>query len=133
MPQFEDPDVARRRLSMKSAGLKRITPRALPALQPHAVRNEKLERFPGGISRVRKAFGFELDESGMVKIATPEKALVDIFYFSPTRSRLFKKLPEIEFPKRFSWQKAFALAKKIKSPARRTFVEKALLSLRNKS
>ena len=105
---------------MKSAGLKRITSRAFPAPQPHAVRNKNMERSPGRMGRDAETFGFELDESGMVKIATPEKALVDIFYFSPTRSRLFKKLPEIQFSKRFSWQKAFALAKKIKSPARPT-------------
>jgi predicted transcriptional regulator of viral defense system len=76
-------------------------------------------------------FGFELDDSGTAKIATPEKALLDIFYFSPTRTRLFVKLPEIEFPSTFSWRKAFAMTAKIKGRARRTFVERALLSLRN--
>jgi predicted transcriptional regulator of viral defense system len=76
-------------------------------------------------------FGYELDESGMVKMATPEKAFVDVCYFSPTRSRLFVKLPEIEFPRGFSWKKAFEMTLKIRSPARRTFVESALLSMRN--
>jgi predicted transcriptional regulator of viral defense system len=76
-------------------------------------------------------FGYELDESGMVKIATPEKALVDVFYLSPTRSRLFKNLPEIEFPHRFSWTKTFQIASKIESRARRTFVKQSLESLRH--
>jgi predicted transcriptional regulator of viral defense system len=76
-------------------------------------------------------FGYELDESGMVKVATPEKALVDVCYFSPTRSRLFKRLPEIEIPRRFSWNKTLAIASKIKSRARRTFVEHALATLRD--
>ena len=76
-------------------------------------------------------FGYELDESGMVKMATPEKALIDVCYLSPTRSRLFKRLPEIEIPRRFSWNKTLAMASKIKSRARRTFVEHALATLRD--
>jgi len=76
-------------------------------------------------------FGYELDESGMVKVATPEKALVDVYYLSPTRSRLFKRLPEIEIPRRFTWNKTLAIASKIKSQARRTFVEHALATLRD--
>jgi len=75
-------------------------------------------------------FGFELDRSGAAKIAIPEKALVDIFYLGPTRTRFFVKLPEIEFPRTFGWKKAFAMAAKIRSPARRTFVERSLLSMR---
>jgi predicted transcriptional regulator of viral defense system len=76
-------------------------------------------------------FGYELDESGMVKMATPEKALVDVCYLSPTRSRLFKRLPEIEIPRRFSWNKTLAMASKIKGRARRTFVERTLATLRD--
>lgn len=76
-------------------------------------------------------FGFDLDRSGESKIALPEKALVDLFYFRPTRTRFFSALPELEIPKSFSWDKAFDMAGKIKGRARRTFVERALLSLRN--
>jgi predicted transcriptional regulator of viral defense system len=78
-------------------------------------------------------FGFEMDRSGSAKIALPEKALMDVFYFSPTRSRLFVNLPEIEFPREFSWPKAFELATKIKSRARRVFVEEALSAIRSTS
>ena len=76
-------------------------------------------------------FGFELDQSGSARIATPEKALVDVFYLGPTRTRFFTKLPEIEFPRTFSWKKAFEMTARIKGRARRTFVERALLSMRN--
>lgn len=44
--------------------------------------------------------GFEVVESG-IKRATPEKALVDVFYLSSTRTRLFSALPELELPRSF--------------------------------
>jgi hypothetical protein len=78
-------------------------------------------------------FGFQLDASGLAKIATPEKALVDIFYFAPAKTRLFTALPELELARGFSWKKAFAIAAKIKGQARRTFVHRALTSLHNVS
>ncbi|HXM74150.1 MAG TPA: type IV toxin-antitoxin system AbiEi family antitoxin domain-containing protein [Chthoniobacterales bacterium] len=76
-------------------------------------------------------FGYETDKSGSAKIAVPEKALLDVFYLSPTRTRLFVRLPEIEFPRGFSWRTAFDIATKIKSPARRTLVKKCLTSARS--
>lgn len=75
-------------------------------------------------------YGYELDKEGTAKIASPEKALVDIFYFSPTKTRLFHALPELDLPAKFDWQKAFKMALKIKSPARRVLVERALFRLR---
>jgi predicted transcriptional regulator of viral defense system len=75
-------------------------------------------------------FGYELDETGRVKIASPEKALADIFYFSPTKTRLFARLPEIELPPRFDWSKTLKMAQQIKSPARRRFVTERLRSIR---
>jgi predicted transcriptional regulator of viral defense system len=76
-------------------------------------------------------FGYEMDpSSGSAKIALPEKALVDILYFRPTRSRLFVHLPELELTKKFSWQKALAMAARIKSPARKRFVKEGLDSIR---
>ena len=44
--------------------------------------------------------GYELLTTG-VKLATPEKSLVDLFYLSATRTRFFASLPEVEFPRRF--------------------------------
>lgn len=75
-------------------------------------------------------FGFDLDRSGDAKIAVPEKAVLDVLYLSPTRTRLFVKLPEIEFPRGFDWRNASHMADKIKSPARRAFVKGSLSSLR---
>ncbi|MCC6173095.1 MAG: hypothetical protein IT481_13825, partial [Gammaproteobacteria bacterium] len=49
--------------------------------------------------------GFELSPPSDAKIATPEKALFDLFYLAPGRSRLFSKLPELAIPRRFQWQR----------------------------
>ncbi len=45
--------------------------------------------------------GFELSSHSDAKIAIPEKALFDLLYLAPGRSRLFSKLPELTLPKRF--------------------------------
>ena len=71
-------------------------------------------------------FGYEMDKAGRAKIAVPEKALLDIFYFRPARSRLFVHLPEVELPKEFNWNLARRMAQKIRSPSRRALVEDAL-------
>jgi predicted transcriptional regulator of viral defense system len=65
--------------------------------------------------------GFEILDSG-IKLATPEKALVDVFYLSGTRTRLFASLPELELPRGFRVQEARAWAKRIPSPRLRTIV-----------
>jgi predicted transcriptional regulator of viral defense system len=58
-----------------------------------------------------------------LKLATPEKALVDYFYFGPSRSRQFTKLPELELPKGFSRKKVEKFCQMIPSLRTRTFVE----------
>ncbi len=63
-------------------------------------------------------FDYELDPKTGVKMAKPEKALLDIFY-------LKKRLPEVEIPKSFHVKKAFEMIRKIPSQARRTFVEES--------
>lgn len=75
-------------------------------------------------------FGYETDERGSAKIAIPEKALLDLCYFRPTRTRLFADLPEVEFSKTFDWNKARRMARKIRSRSRRVLVEQALANLR---
>jgi predicted transcriptional regulator of viral defense system len=76
-------------------------------------------------------FGYETDETGSAKVAVPEKALIDVFYFRPTRTRLFVDLPEVEFPKTFDWNLAGHMARKIRGRSRRALVEQALSSIRN--
>lgn len=73
--------------------------------------------------------GYEITDDG-AKVATAEKALFDLLYLSPTRTRLFVHLPEIEFPKTFRWAEVARWAKKILGKSRRVFVEQKLASLR---
>ena len=70
--------------------------------------------------------GYEtLQESG-VRLATPEKALIDTLYLGPTRSRMFAHLPEIEISKGFDRRKAQEWIARIPVGPRRTSVERRL-------
>jgi predicted transcriptional regulator of viral defense system len=71
-------------------------------------------------------FGFEVVGDRQIKIATPEKALLDFFYLSPGRSRIFHALPEVELPVKFSSKKAIGMADEIRSKSRRAIVKEAL-------
>jgi len=55
------------------------------------------------IHRVGPEFfgGYVTDPTTQVKMATPEKALLDVLYLTAARSRLFAKLPELELPRGF--------------------------------
>lgn len=70
--------------------------------------------------------GASLDPRTGVRLAPPEKALVDFLYLSRTRSRLFARLPELELPARFSHRAARRWAARIASPRLRTIVEREL-------
>jgi predicted transcriptional regulator of viral defense system len=65
--------------------------------------------------------GFEITADG-AKVATAEKALFDLLYLSPSRSRLFAKLPEIQLPRRFRWAALRRYAARVKSQGRRTLL-----------
>lgn len=69
-------------------------------------------------------FGFEI--VNQIKLATPEKALIDILYLTPAKSELFKTLPEIEIPNSFNHKKAFEIVNKIPSLRIKTLVQKRL-------
>ncbi len=69
--------------------------------------------------------GYETTAEGL-KLATPEKALFDHIYLSPTRSRLFTSLPEIALPKTFRWSEVRRWTAKIVGQNRRTFVAEKL-------
>jgi predicted transcriptional regulator of viral defense system len=73
-------------------------------------------------------FGFE-DAGNGGRLATPEKALVDFLYLTPARSNLFRALPELEWPKRFTVGKARAMVQKIEHPRRRRLVTRRLDAL----
>jgi predicted transcriptional regulator of viral defense system len=70
-------------------------------------------------------FGFE-DAGHGGRLATPEKALVDFLYLAPARSKLFRALPELEWPARFSKTRARAIVRRIESVRRRTLVSRRL-------
>ena len=72
--------------------------------------------------------GFETTPAG-VRLATPEKALLDTLYLAPARSRLFASLPEVEIPREFSARVAHRWIKRIPEGPRRTAVERRLASL----
>ncbi len=69
-------------------------------------------------------FGFDADAKTGIKMAVPEKALLDFFYLSPAKSRLFTSLPELEIPRGFSLKRAEYFIKKISSAQRRSLVKK---------
>lgn len=71
-------------------------------------------------------FGFEpVGEQGAM-LALPEKALLDVLYLGPAKTRLFASLPEIELPRSFSARRARAMADRIPSKQRRTLVRERL-------
>jgi predicted transcriptional regulator of viral defense system len=75
--------------------------------------------------------GFELSSTSDAKIATPEKALFDLIYLAPGRSRVFSKLPELTIPHRFQWQRLKEYTEWVKSPGRRAFITERIKGLRS--
>ena len=75
-------------------------------------------------------FGYQSIGKDIAKIATPEKALIDYFYLSPARSHLFKALPELELPQKFSTKKAYKIIDMIKSKRRKSLVMRSFLFLK---
>jgi len=66
--------------------------------------------------------GFELASGSGAKIATPEKAMFDLLYLAPARSRLFSRLPDFSIPRRFQWQRLKEYTQRVKSLGRRTYL-----------
>ena len=67
-------------------------------------------------------FGFETLGENTIRMARPEKALLDVYYLAPTRTRLFCSLPEVERPIRFDVKMAWSMIARIPFPARRNMV-----------
>jgi predicted transcriptional regulator of viral defense system len=74
-------------------------------------------------------FGFEDTTRPGGRLATPEKALVDFLYLTPARSRLFRALPELDWPKTFRVSTARAMVQRIVPVRRRTLVARRLEAL----
>lgn len=67
-------------------------------------------------------FGFETLGDKGIRMARPEKALLDFFYLAPSRNRLFCKLPEVGRPRRFDVRESHRMIARISFPARRNMV-----------
>lgn len=64
-------------------------------------------------------FGYETFGKSSIKMATPEKALLDCLYLSPAKSRLFAQLPELDLEEAFDISEAKRLLKRLPSPSLR--------------
>jgi predicted transcriptional regulator of viral defense system len=67
-------------------------------------------------------FGFETLGDKGIRMAQPEKALLDVFYLAPARTRLFCNLPEVERPDGFNVPRAHQIIGRIPSLSRRKMV-----------
>jgi predicted transcriptional regulator of viral defense system len=75
--------------------------------------------------------GFELSSGSDAKIATPEKALFDLLYLAPGRSRVFSNLPELTIPRRFQWQRLKEYTELVKSAGRQAYIAERIRTLRS--
>lgn len=82
------------------------------------------------IHRLTPSFfgGFAIVGTG-VRLAIPEKALLDVLYLTPARSRLFAALPEVEIPATFDRKEAQRWVLRIPEGPRRRAVEQRLEAL----
>lgn len=78
-------------------------------------------------------FDFQVIGEHAIKIASPEKALLDILYLSPARSLLFQSLPELELQSNFNIPKALQMVEKIPSKRTRTLVKNRLEKILQKN
>lgn len=65
--------------------------------------------------------GFERMSDG-ANMATPEKALFDLLYLGPGRSRLFAQLPELHITSAFNWNEVKRIAARVKAESRRSYI-----------
>ena len=74
--------------------------------------------------------GFELSGSD-AKIATPEKALFDLLYLAPGRSRILSTLPELSIARAFQWRRLKEYTQQVKSSGRRTYIGERIKAIRS--
>ncbi len=71
-------------------------------------------------------FGFESVSNGTLKMATPEKALLDCLYLCSAKSRLFASLPELDLHAAFDLKAAYCMLKQVSSADLRATLRKRL-------
>jgi predicted transcriptional regulator of viral defense system len=74
-------------------------------------------------------FGFEPTGRSGFKMATPEKALLDVLYLSPAKSGLFAAMPELELDRGFKVRTARRMISRIASTRRRSLVARRFETL----
>jgi predicted transcriptional regulator of viral defense system len=74
-------------------------------------------------------FGFEAAGRAGGRLATPEKALVDFLYLAPARSKLFRALPELSWPRGFKVRLARSILKRVTPLRRQRIVARKLEEL----
>lgn len=78
-------------------------------------------------------FGYEYYKDTLIKIATKEKALLDVLYLTTSKTHLFKSLPELDLPKDFDVTLAKQMIDKIPSARLKTIVNTRLTHILNQS
>lgn len=83
------------------------------------------------IHRLSPSFfgGHESVKASGVRLATPEKALLDTLYLAPARSRLFAHHPEVDLPETFNHDRVRYWIRRIPAGLRRKSVEQRLNAL----
>lgn len=66
--------------------------------------------------------GYRTDAAHEVKMASPEKALLDVLYLSAAKSRVFARLPELELPRTFGVRECRRWVARIPAAYRRKMV-----------
>ena len=77
--------------------------------------------------------GFQVEGDDGFKMATAEKALFDVIYLAPGRSRLFARLPELDIPRGFHWQHLHGNVRQVNSTSRRTFLSRRITALEERA
>jgi hypothetical protein len=67
------------------------------------------------------------------KVATAEKALFDLVYLGPTRTRLFASIPELDIQQSFRWSEVAKWTKRISGKSRRVFVKRKMAEIKAES
>jgi len=75
------------------------------------------------IHHIQPDFFFGYDMINQIKIASPEKALIDVLYLTSAKSRLFKTLPELDFPEHFDYKFANEIINNISTVRIRAIVK----------
>lgn len=80
------------------------------------------------LHHVHPDYFYDYEQAGKygINMATPEKALMDIFYLASAKTKLFVSLPEVELPDTFDIDKAREIISKIPDAKRRVLAEKRL-------